>query len=964
MTHALNGVIAQLTDAEAATVGALPEVQLIEEYRAYALDTDTGPALIGAPQVWNAASNPVKGEGIVIGVIDSGINFGSPSFAATDESGYTHINPRGNGNYLGTCAPGGVDEGRCNSKLIGGYDFVCGEPENACDNPLFREEPGFGDSEGHGSHTASTAAGNVRTAQFRGRPVTISGVAPRANVIAYDVCYVDTSDDRGRCPNFSTAAAVDQAIADGVDVINYSISGGEQPWSQVTSLAFLNAHAAGVYVATSAGNSGPGPNTLGHLEPWTASTAAAQHGRGEFGYLLQVTGPGAVPEALRIVSLTEGRDGATFLRAIAHSTPLRISAGIDGTDDGCAPYPANAFRGAIAVVRRGTCTFADKGRHAEAAGAVAMIVANNRAGGLSPAVAGLTIPAFAMGQEDADAVRDFAVARGNATTAGIAYPPSMIPNLPDVLGDFSSRGPAGTFDLVKPDLTAPGVSVLAAVAGDTISGHEEAIGLNNGTSMASPHHAGAAALLRQARPTWTVSEIKSALQMTATPEVDKEDGFTPGTPFDRGAGRIRIEQALRAGLVMDENRENFLAADPATGGDVSALNLPSLGKANCAVRCVFTRVVRSTQAVRQTWTAKLLGVSGTVSPALFTLNPGATRVLRITVNASALPADGSWNFGTVTLAPQAPGNAEQPTLRWPVAISVRAPIISVTPTVSVSVRAGSDAAVRVRIGNTGDSRLQFQLDQTGRGESTLHDSPVGEVTSGFRSTSYSDAAAAGRPAQFAADDFVVANPTRLTRVFAAGFRVGGEALTSGADLLTWQIYRNADGMPEGNPQTSPELAVWSFSAPPTAAAVQIEGANVSLDLATAGQNVALPAGRYWLVVHARAPFAQRWVWFASRTGDGVFRSFDAAPLDSRWQEGTGYAGLAWSLHGSSQCGASWFGTPDAALGAVAPGSGKDLQLQLNTSRLPPGNHVGYLCVASNDPKRPKVATAVLLTVTP
>ncbi|MCW5580109.1 MAG: protease inhibitor I9 family protein, partial [Luteimonas sp.] len=135
--HAINGIVAELGEAEAARIGRMSDVLLVEEYREYVLDTDTGPALIGAPPVWDGsntgATAAYQGEGVVFGILDSGINFGSPSFAAVDPiDGYAHTNPLGAGNYLGTCAAGGVDEGRCNDKLIGGYDFVCGAPGTTC----------------------------------------------------------------------------------------------------------------------------------------------------------------------------------------------------------------------------------------------------------------------------------------------------------------------------------------------------------------------------------------------------------------------------------------------------------------------------------------------------------------------------------------------------------------------------------------------------------------------------------------------------------------------------------------------------------------------------------------------------------------------------------------------------------------------------------------------------------------
>lgn len=964
MRHALNAVVADMSEAEAQQVQRLSEVQFVEEYREYEQDTDVGPTLIGAPALWNSPTSPVKGEGVVVGIIDSGINFGSPSFAAVDEQGYTHVNPLGAGNYLGTCAAGGVDAGRCNDKLIGGYDFVCAAPGNTCGVANIREEPGFGDTNSHGSHTAATTAGNFRTVAFKGRNSLISGVAPHANIIAYDVCYTNTATGRGLCPNTSSAAAVDQAVADGVvDVLNFSVGGGESPWSDAVSLAFLNAVNAGIYVATSAGNSGPGPNTMGHLEPWTASTAAAQHGRQDFNPVLQVTGPGAVPAALSAIVLNEGTGGVALTAPIAPSTMLRVSPGIDGVDDGCAAYPAGTFDGAIAVIRRGTCSFTIKSGNAAAAGAIAVVIANNAVGGLIPTMTGATIPGFAMLQADANAVRDFLA--GNPGTAGIGVLP--IPNTPDVLADFSSRGPAGSFDLLKPDVTAPGVNVLAVVAGTAIGGSENAVGLMSGTSMASPHHAGAAGLLRQARPTWTVPEVKSALVMTAEQQVFKEDSITPATPFDRGGGRLRVDLALRAGLVLNETRVNYLAADPANGGDVANLNQPSLAKARCVERCVFTRTFRNTLAVRQGWTVKLTGLSGTITPALFTLNPGESKAVKVTVNSYQLPADGSWNFGSLTLTPTSIGTLDQPTLRLPVAVSVPPPIIALNPAqIAATLPVGGSGFANFRIDNLGGSRLDYTIDNTGQGMRTLLDAPRGAISSGFRSTSYTDPATAGSAAQFSADDFTVTEATRIVSLYTEGFVSSNQPLATTATSLTWTLFRDSGNNPEGNPQASPGVAVWSYTSAPTAAGVAITGANIGLNLTAAGQNVDLLPGRYWLVVHARSSFANRWVWFASNSGDNVFRTIAVSTAGAgAWSAGTGFAGLAWNVGVSNACGAPWIGAPVSAMGRVNPGAvGNNAQVQLNAAGLSAGTHVGYICVASNDPVKPKVAARVVLTVTP
>ncbi|NZA25419.1 S8 family serine peptidase [Luteimonas sp. SJ-92] len=970
MQHAVNAIVTDLGGGEADRIRALPEVLLVEEYREYVLDTDTGPGLIGADALWDGSAPGAdaawQGEGVVFGILDSGINFGSPSFAAEDPvDGYVHVNPLGAGNHLGSCAAGDVDEGRCNDKLVAGYDFVCGPPANLCGQPNIREEPGFGDSNGHGTHVASTAAGNRRDDVFRGNPVSISGVAPRANIVAFDICYTNTATGQGLCPNVSAVAAVDQAIADGiVDVINYSIGGGSQPWSEVVSLAFLGAVDAGIYVATSAGNSGPGPNTMGHLEPWVSSTAASQHGRGAFSVLLQVTGPEPVPEPLSPVLLNEGSNGVAHDATIPGTTPLRVSDGYDGDTDACAALPAGSFDGAIAVVRRGGCAFSIKVNNADAAGAVAVVIANNADGGLIPSVPGTAIPAFGVTQADGDALRDFARAHADAT-AMIGFPAVPLPNTVDALGAFSSRGPAGNFDLLKPDVTAPGVSILAADAGTTITGFEQLLGLKNGTSMASPHQAGAAGLLRQARPGWTMPEIKSALAMTADQTVLLEDEVTPADPFARGAGRIRVDLAINAGLVMDENAGNYLAANPAEGGDPSALNQPSLASGRCFEGCEFIRTFRNPTSRAQVWRPRLEGLQGRVTPASLKVPAGGSRSVRVTIDSRALPADGSWHFGTVVLEP-AGGLLRDPlpVLRLPVAVSVPPPAIALPDLVTASIAQGQNGSVDVTVGNAGGSTLEFSVDNTGSATLQVADVKRGAVTSGYRSTLYTDPGA-DPPGAFASDDFVLASQTRIGSLFTEGFVSSGGALATVAQAITWSIYPDAAGMPAGDPQTSPGAAVWSHTATPGAPGVDTTGNHIGLELEAAGQDVVLPAGRYWLVVHTHATLANRWVWFAAPSGSGSFMVITpGADGTGTWSPVSSFAGLSMTVSGTVECGASWLGPVTPPMGRLAPGASRPLRMALGGAGLTPGTYGGNLCVASNDPVTPKAAAPVRLTVTP
>lgn len=963
LRHALNAVVTELTVSEAERLSALPEVQLVQPDVAYEPATDTGPSLVGAPALWNASPGQYRGEGIVIGILDTGINYASPAFAAVDESGYRHVNPLGAGKYLGTCAPGGVDEGRCNDKLIGGYDFICGEPGNQCDKPDVLEEPGFGDNMDHGSHVASIAAGNAWTARYKDRAVSISGMAPRANIVAFDVCSKPAVG--GGCLESAAARAVDQAIADGVvDVLNFSISGGKSPWGNAVALSFLNATDAGIYVAAAAGNDGAqGAFSVNHNAPWVATTASVQHGRGGFDFLMQLTGPGAVPPALQAMSLTEGSSGTALAAALPNTTPLRMSPGFDSAEDGCAAYPAGAFQGAIAVIRRGTCTYVIKVNNAAAAGAVGVVVVNNVVGTIAPPVPGTTIPAFGVPMAEGNAIRDFAAGNGNTSTAGIGYPPTPVPNTPDVLAASSGRGPAGEYDVVKPDLAAAGVAIVAVKSGATLAGNENLVGVSSGTSMASPQHAGAAALVRQARPTWTVAEIKSALMMTAKQEVFKEDSITAADAHAMGAGRIQVDQAIRAGLLLNETKANFLAADPATGGNAAALNLPSMGKFNCVNSCTFTRTFRNVLNTRQSWIAKVQGLSAVVSPSVFTLNPGESKAVKVSVSGGSLATNGAFSYGRLVLSPSG-GETAQPVLRLPIAVAIRPAKVALEPAqVALTLPVGGRGSVNFRTRNVGGVALDYQIDNTGSGGRTLVAQGINPNRRGFYSNRNTDVTTRGR-ASLAADDFTLDSPTGIARILVNGFMTGGGKLEN-ATNLDWSIFRDVNGNPEGNPETTPQLAVWRYTAAPNSAGVSMSGDAIRLNLAVAGQNLNLAAGRYWLVASARTPTATSWAWFGSLDGDNVLRTLSVAGDGTgAWRAAAGHAGLAYTLEGTNECGKSWIGAPNRAFGRIPSGGAVDTQVQIDTAGLAAGTYVGYICVASNDASMPKAALRVALSVTP
>lgn len=650
--YATNGMAVYLTSQEAAQVKSFNEIASVNLDRDYTLDTDAGPQLIGADNIWNGAapaSGTAYGEGVVIGTLDSGTNFDHPSFADVGGDGYDHTNPLGTGNYLGVCDPSNTEQYlatyTCNDKLIGGYDFVFDLVP--ADGSV--DIPGPEDENGHGTHTSSTSGGNVvLTAEANGvTDIAISGVAPHATNIQYDICYTNPVG-QGLCPGASSLAAMDQVIADGiVDVVNYSIGGGTSPWTDDVSLAFLAATDSGVFVSASAGNSGPGAGTLGHVEPWTASVGASTHNR-TFVNLMSITSPpGDTDPTLTDIEYNTSNGPAAGGDINAG---IEYAGNVDaGNFEGCAAFPASSFDGLVALISRGSCSFEDKVNNAFAAGAVAAVIHNNEAGALNMDVAGAQdIPSFSITQADGTALSTYLGANA-AQTVEILMPAIAYNGEADVMAGFSSRGPS-PFEYNKPDVTGPGVNILAAFDdSDPATGTPEEYGIISGTSMSSPHNAGAAALLKELNPTWTAAEIKSALMLTAvTDGVTKEDGVTPADPFDRGAGRIQVDTASATGLVMNETAFKFLLADPANGGDPKTLNVASYKNDNCEATCSFTRKFTSVASAPVNYTASLSGMTGTVTPSSFTAMPGQTITIDVELDGSAMPI-GDVSFGELVI---------------------------------------------------------------------------------------------------------------------------------------------------------------------------------------------------------------------------------------------------------------------------------------------------------------------------
>ena len=327
-TRAINGFSVHLRAYEADIVRQIDSVSSVSKTGAFATSTDVGPAWISAPQIWDGAIEGIsstKGEGITIAVLDSGIDADNDSFAAIGPiDGYQHQNPLGSGNFLGLCSPSDPSfdaSAQCNDKLIGIYDFT---PSTAFDDPV---------ESTHGSHTSSIAAGNelIVTLDNAEGDFRISGVAPHANIISYDVCSAS-----GFCDEADIVAAVEQAIIDEVDVINMSLAG--EGLSAIDD-ALLSAVDAGIFVAVAAGNGGAVSGTA--EVPWVTSVGNITHDR-VITASLSVTDFDPSTEDIIDIAYEAGVD--VLIPSNLGPFPIVDAAVVDpGNNLGCDAFPAGTF---------------------------------------------------------------------------------------------------------------------------------------------------------------------------------------------------------------------------------------------------------------------------------------------------------------------------------------------------------------------------------------------------------------------------------------------------------------------------------------------------------------------------------------------------------------------------------------------------------------------------------------------
>ena len=719
--YVFNGFAAELTEAQAEKIRSMPGVLSVEKDTIVEMDTSSTPSFLGldAPGgLWDQLGGTASaGENIIIGIIDSGIWPESLSFSdrtgangnATKDGKLSYQQIPG---WHGKCTPGeAFSASLCNQKLIGAQYFNAGHGGNAGINANRPWEfASVRDYNGHGTHTASTAGGNHNVdVTGPGDPLgSVTGMAPRARIAAYKALWStqDTSTASGF--GIDLIAAIDTAVADGVDVINYSISGTTTNFADGVEIAFLFAANAGVFVAASAGNSGPANFTVAHPSPWITTVAAGTHNRSGNGSI--TLGNGATYQG---ASLASAIGPAPFIDSTAAGLPgadptlvALCYAAID--NDGVAVLDPAKVAGKIVLCDRGVTARVNKSLAVQEAGGVGSVLANVVLGSINADFH--VIPTVHVSHLDRDALKAYAATPG--ATATINASQLVFDVAAPFTAAFSSRGPlrAGGGDLLKPDVIAPGQDILAAYSPAFSKLDFNQI---SGTSMSSPHVAGLAALLMDRHPSWTPMRIKSAL-MTSAGDVLDGPNTSAGVIVRQGAGHVRPNNAADPGLVFDHGFNDWLAflcgtapsvfANPAAtcsalqslgfSLDPSDLNGASIAIGDLAGSQTVRRRVTNVGSATETYGASVTGMAGfttTVSPDSLTLAPGQSASFEVTFLRTTA-SFGAFTGGQLTWTGSAGHVVRVPLVVAAIALSAPAEVSSTGGAISYNVKFGYTGA--------------------------------------------------------------------------------------------------------------------------------------------------------------------------------------------------------------------------------------------------------------------------------
>lgn len=746
-TAALNGFSADLTATQALALAKDPGTLVV------APDTENAPdysstdflGLSGPKGSWKTTFGGVTkaGAGIVVGIIDTGYTPSSPFFAGEEvkplkgdpKVGVPYKTADGqiamlkaNGDtFMGECQKGqdtgaSFDGTACNSKVLGAHYFADDYLRTvAPEHRALQEQISPVDVDSHGTHTGSTAAGNANVrAALGGRDMGITGgVAPAAKLSIYKTCWEDDDPDTGGCYSSAAVAAVNQAILDGVDVLNYSISGSTSTTTDPVSLAFLSATSAGIFVAVSAGNSGPTAGTVNHVAPWLTTVAATSfsselQGTAEFADGSKFRGASMMPHPVEPSHVVL----ATVAAAAGAASPQL-----------CGPNTLDPAKvaGKIVVCDRGVVDRVAKSVEVKRAGGVGMILVNVTES--SEDVDLHAVPTVHVNPPASQAIKDKVTANPDILVGLAATDTTGLPAEPQPqLAGFSSRGPleaVGT-DLLKPDVSAPGVAVLAGASPIATGG--EQFGMLSGTSMASPHVAGFAALIKAAHPDWSPATVKSAMMTTAT-NVVNSDGSRTTDVFGTGAGQADVVKALSPGLVYDAGDTEYLKFIQGTGLDVGIpdlgstaardMNLASFAVGSLAGKVTVTRTVTALKPGLYRATANVPGVNVKVTPSVLNFpSAGDQRSYKVTFENSS-SALGTFAMGS--LAWEGAGSS----VVSPVA--VRPVPVIVAPEVTFN-SAGGSGSGKIPVVSGSNAPIKVSVDGLSKADSTAIELVPGTIS--------------------------------------------------------------------------------------------------------------------------------------------------------------------------------------------------------------------------------------------
>ncbi|KAL6292543.1 hypothetical protein ACE6H2_000685 [Prunus campanulata] len=705
--HLINGFAVHISPEQAEKLMRAPGVKSVErDWKVRRLTTHT-PQFLGLPTgVWPTGGGFDRaGENIVIGFVDSGIYPQHPSFASHNSDPYGPV-PK----YRGKCeVDPDTKRSFCNGKIIGAHHFAKAAIAAGVFNPSIDFASPM-DGDGHGSHTAAIAAGN------NGIPVRMhghefgkaSGMAPRARVAVYKALYRLFGGFVA-----DVVAAIDQAVYDGVDILSLSVGPNSPPATTKTTYlnpfdaTLLSAVKAGVFVAQAAGNGGPFPKTLVSYSPWIVTVAAAIDDRRYKNHLMLGNG-----KILAGIGLSPSTHPNRTYTLVAANDALLDSSVVKYSPSDCQKPEVlnkNLVQGNILLCGYsfnfvvGTASIKKVSETAKSLGAIGFVLAVEN---VSPGTKFDPVPVGVPGilitdvSKSLDLINYYNVSTSRDWTGrvksfkgigsiGDGLMPILHKSAPQV-ALFSARGPNikdfsfQDADLLKPDILAPGSLIWAAWSPNGTDEPDyvgEGFAMISGTSMAAPHIAGIAALIKQKHPHWSPAAIKSALMTTST-TLDRAGRplqaqqysetqamkLVSATPFDYGSGHVDPRAALDPGLIFDVGYQDylgFLCTTPGidareirnytncacnyTIGHPSNFNSPSIAVSHLVRSQTVTRTVTNV-AEQETYvitTRMAPAIAIEANPPAMTLKPGASRKFSVTLTVRSVT--GTYSFGEVLM---------------------------------------------------------------------------------------------------------------------------------------------------------------------------------------------------------------------------------------------------------------------------------------------------------------------------